>query len=69
MNVKELIEKLSKVDPETEVYWEDIIEGNDCEVGSVYLCPKPKCGYKQPPDPDEIVVYISPREDGEERRW
>ena len=50
MKIKEVIEILSKRDPEEELIWHDAVEGNDCEVGSFFECK----GY------EGKGVYVSP---------
>lgn len=56
MTAQEMIDKLSTIPPETEVYWEDAIEGNDCEVGSIYMNKwSPSTGAT-----NEEFAYISP---------
>ena len=37
MKIKELIEKLKEFDPETECYWEDVVDGNHSPLEEIYL--------------------------------
>ncbi len=51
MTAKEMIDKLSLLPPpETMVYWEDAIEGNDCEVA----------GFLKTTDEEGLKVFVSP---------
>lgn len=51
MKVKEMIEKLSTVNPEMEVWWDDAIEGNHSEVDYLLVTKW---------DNNEEVVFVSP---------
>jgi len=37
MKIRELIKKLQEHDPEMECYWEDVIDGEHCLLGSIYI--------------------------------
>lgn len=59
MTAEEMIKKLSTIPPETVIIWEDAVEGNDCEVASIYMTNfLPSRGRTK-----EEYAYISPSEE------